>query len=125
MSVSHIGMKQPEYVKKKISRALSGEKGFFWRGGLSFEPYSPEFNNILKREIRKRDRYRCQECFRHQDELRTLTNRKYKLLIHHIDYDKGNNNIGNLISLCRNCHAQTNFNRDDWGNYFKDKIGGD
>jgi len=28
----------------------------------------------------------------------------------------------NLISLCRNCHIQTNFNRENWINYYKDKL---
>ena len=96
-----------------------GEKCWNWQGGKSFEPYGLEFNNTLKEQIRKRDGYRCQECFRHQSELRTKTNRKYKLTIHHIDYDKKNNNPENLISLCKSCHGQTNFKRNDWEEYFK------
>jgi ribosomal protein S13 len=30
-----------------------------------------ELAGVKKEDIRKRDNYRCQECFRHQDELRT------------------------------------------------------
>lgn len=92
------GMKGKKHTKEsKIKCSLANKGKHFspktelkkgkqhpnWKGGLSFEPYSPEFNNQLKEEIRQRDSYRCQECFRHQDELRTESNRKYKLHIHH------------------------------------------
>ncbi|NQU99405.1 MAG: HNH endonuclease [Parcubacteria group bacterium] len=43
---------------------------------------------------------------------------KEKLSIHHIDYNKQNNNPNNLISLCRKCHVKTNFNRNYWKYYF-------
>jgi hypothetical protein len=36
-------------------------------------------------------------------------------------YDKRNNNINNLISLCRPCHAKSNYNREKWIEYFKNK----
>lgn len=77
----------------------------------------------LKEKIRKRDGYRCQQCFRHQDELYYQpTGKKYKLNIHHIDYNKNNCDENNLISLCRTCHSQTNFKREDWTQYFKNKL---
>jgi 5-methylcytosine-specific restriction endonuclease McrA len=34
--------------------------------------------------------------------------------VHHLDYDKGNNNYENLVLLCNSCHAKTNTNRDEW-----------
>ena len=101
---------------------IKGKNHPNWQGGKSFEPYGIEFNNKLKEFIRKRDNYRCQECFRHQDELFTKSGRRYKLNIHHIDYNKQNNNSDNLISLCRNCHTQTNFNRNDWIEYYNKKL---
>ncbi len=117
----------PEKVKRKMSISrtgkCTGKDNASWLGGKSFEPYGIEFNNQLKESIRKRDNYRCQECFKHQDELRTKSNRKYKLNIYHIDYDKKNNHSENLISLCRSCHTQTNFKREDWINYFEKEKG--
>ena len=95
-----------------------------WRGGISFEPYGIEFNKQLKEQIRKRDNYRCQQCFRHQSELFRMTKvgrRPAKLDVHHIDFNKNNHNYDNLISLCRNCHSQTNFNREQWTQYFQDR----
>lgn len=41
------------------------------------------------------------------------------MIVHHINYNKRNNNPSNLISLCRRCHSKTNFNREYWLNYFK------
>lgn len=106
----------------QISESEKGDKHWNWQGGKSFEPYGEEFNNKLKGQIRQRDGYRCQECFRHQNELFSKTGRRYKLMVHHIDYDKENNNSNNLISLCRNCHGQTNFKRENWTNYFRNKT---
>jgi HNH endonuclease len=141
------GQKRPEIIginnpmmrpevrdkQKKMSRLRShteewkrtvkkGEKHPAWRGGISFEPYGVDFNKKLREQIRKRDGYRCQECFRHQNELRTKTNKSYRLVIHHIDYNKKNNNPNNLISLCKSCHTQTNWNREQWIEYYKDKV---
>lgn len=109
-------------ARQKMSNAQKGEKSRFWQGGISFEPYSPEFNERLKKQVRKRDNYRCQECFRHQDELYYKNRKKYSLMVHHIDYNKKNSDLENLISLCQSCHQQTNFNREDWTNYFIGKV---
>lgn len=98
------------------NRIPSGENHPHWLGGISFEPYGLEFNKQLKEFIRKRDNYRCQECGFTQEQL------KKKLDVHHIDFCKTNNNPNNLISLCKSCHIQTNFNREEWTNYFQDKI---
>ena len=93
-----------------------------WDGFITLNEYPLDFDNELKEKIRKRDNYRCQECFRQQDELRTKTNRKYKLSIHHIDYNKNNNIEENLISLCSGCHTQTNYSRENWTGYYKQKV---
>lgn len=93
-----------------------------WKGGYRNGDYLGKFTKYLKELIRKRDNYRCQECFRHQDELFDTSGRKYKLNVHHIDYDKGNNDENNLISLCRSCHSQTNYKRENWTNYYQLKI---
>jgi len=108
---------------KKGDPGITGKNHFNWLGGKSFEPYGIEFNEELKEQVRKRDSYRCQQCFRHQDELYTKSGKKYKLPIHHIDYNKKNNDQKNLLSLCMNCHQHTNFGREDWTNYFSERMG--
>jgi len=129
------GRSLSEEHKKRISEALKGHhpknvlgKGkehWNWQNGKSFELYGSEFDNKLREQIRERDGYRCQQCFRHQDELFKNTKagiRRYKLIVHHIDYNKRNNDPSNLISLCMNCHFQTNFKRKDWTKYFQNKL---
>lgn len=112
-----------DYITGHNSR---GETNSAFNNWSSREPYGKEFSPELKELIRKRDKYRCQECFRHQDELYRKNKNgkivKYKLDIHHIDFNKNNNDANNLISLCRSCHTQTNFNRESWTDYFQNKL---
>ncbi len=99
---------------------MKGKNNPAWCGGKSIKQYPQEFSEKLKRKIRKRDKYTCQECKYTEKQL------GYNLSIHHIDYNKNNNNPNNLVSLCRGCHAKTNWNRDNWINYYTNKItGGD
>ena len=96
---------------KKNHADVSGEKNHFWQGGKSFEPYSVDWTETLKRSIRERDKYTCQLCGEPQGDIAHC--------IHHIDYNKLNSNTDNLITLCRSCHQKTNFNREYWKKYFK------
>jgi len=110
------GRKHSEKTKKKMSEDRGGDKSPSWRGGISFEPYTPEFNSTLKRKIRKRDNYTCQLCDKTEKEIGR------NLSVHHIDYNKKNCKESNLITLCRGCNGKVNYNRLDWMNYFRDKL---
>jgi hypothetical protein len=92
-----------------------GVNNISWKGGTSKILYPREFSDYLKEKIREKDNYRCQVCGVSQIECLR------KLSIHHIDYDKKNNNINNLVSLCVGCHGKTTFDRTYWMNYFKNK----
>lgn len=98
-------------MKEKKKFIYLGEKNPNWHSGISFLPYSPEFNDKLKEEIRKRDNFRCQVCLVKQSELRDSDNKLYKLIVHHIDLNKINNNRDNLVSLCRDCHLKVHYNK--------------
>ena len=134
LSEAQKGKKASKETCKKISKSLKGrltssetrkkisegQKKFYknnplyrvknnnpcWRGGISFEPYSPEFNKNLKRKILKRDDHICKVCGR-------LGNS-----VHHIDYNKKTSDPSNLITLCVPCHMKTNYDRDHWIKYF-------
>lgn len=82
-----------------------------WQDGKSFEPYSPEFNKELKQTILERDNYTCQNL--------SCSGEFTRLDIHHIDYDKLNNNLENLTALCISCHMKTNFNRFYFTEYYQ------
>lgn len=93
-----------------------GEKSHFWKGGISFEPYSVDWTDDLKESIRKRDDYTCQLCGIHQYEI------SERIHCHHIDYNKKNCNPENLVILCKSCHSKTNYNREYWLKYFTERA---
>ena len=46
------------------------------------------------------------------------------LHVHHIDYDKINNDPNNLVALCNSCHAKTNGKnkREFYTNYYQEIL---
>lgn len=85
-----------------------GERSGNWQGGVSFDPYPPEFNNQLKRKIRARDNYHCQMCGKSQ----IVAGRA--LDVHHINYDKSDCREVNLIATCSSCNLRANAKRTIW-----------
>lgn len=120
-------------TRKKISKSLSGENspnfgkcgelcplyGRYgeqsnnWRGGISFEPYSPDWVESLKDSIRQRDHHTCRLCGKiWEPGMKSFP-------VHHIDYDKKHCDPNNLITLCPGCHTKTNGNRKYWIECFR------
>ena len=97
---------------KKLLASYRGELASGWKGGISREPYSFEFNIQLKNLIKQRDNYICQLCGIPEIECRR------GLCVHHIDYNKKNTLPLNLISLCHSCNAIVNWDRDYWTKFF-------
>ena len=52
----------------------------------------------LSKQVKKRDNYLCQDCGQPE-----------WLVVHHIDADKENNELDNLITLCPSCHIQRHY----------------
>jgi formylmethanofuran dehydrogenase subunit E len=104
------GKKHSLETRQKMSMSRSGEKHWNWMGGKSYEPYTIDWTQTLKRSIRERDHYICQLCGQLQ--------REELFSVHHIDYNKKNCNPNNLITLCRSCHTKTNCNRKYWISFF-------
>lgn len=107
------GRIKSEMEKQNISNGLKGlmvgNKNPAYIDGNSIsggEKYNYNFTKELKTKIRKRDNFVCQIC------------KKNGWCVHHIDYNKLNNNELNLISLCNICHGKTQFNREYWMEYF-------
>jgi len=90
--------KRPE-VRKKLSISNSGEKHWNWQGGITKRTYPKIFFTKLRDLIKERDNYICQECG-----YKGIKGDN-KLITHHIDWNKKNSELNNLITLCRSCHA--------------------
>lgn len=115
------------YYKKKVSKNIGlANKGKIrsteTRSKISFKTggtgipyelteYGTEFDSALKEQVRFRGGYKCQECGCPQIE------NGRQLDCHHIDYNKKNNVLNNLVALCHKCHTKTNFNREYWIKY--------
>ena len=72
----------------------------------------------LSKQVFIRDGYICQSCG-------ILCNGKFgreRAECHHIDYDIEHNVVSNLITLCASCHGKTRFKKEDWKNYFLQKV---
>lgn len=110
ISAANKGRSFSAEVCRKRSDAVKGDKNPSWRGGISYLLYPPDFDAGLKLQIRGRDHYKCQfpDC-----------GKNASLYVHHIDYDKQNNNQENLITLCNSCHSKVNFNRGYWAGLFQ------
>lgn len=126
ISESEKGKKVPESVRNKIKQSSigkkcpwarnnpqifkKGKKHPFWQGGKSFEPYTTDWTETLRRSIRERDNYICQLC------------NQYGNVVHHIDYEKKNCDPNNLITLCNSCNLKVNGSRNYWTDYFQNKL---
>lgn len=109
------GGKLSEEHKAKIKQNTpSGKESPHWQGGIA--PYPAQWNGEIRDIVRERDKYVCRMCGMKQS---VLNGCNKKLDVHHIDYDRNNLDPENLITLCRRCHSKTNYNRDDWMNFFQ------
>ena len=103
ISETHRGKKHSEDTRHKMSEARRGELNSAWRGGISFEPYCPAFNDRLKESIRNRDNRTCVLCGASE-----IQNGQ-RLSVHHIDADKMQGCNGKnwyLCALCRSCNTR-------------------
>jgi len=74
-----------------------GERSGKWKGGKSFLPYKPEFNESLKELVRNLFNRECVVCF--------LPEFGQSLDVHHLDKDKSNNSVENLVPVHHSmCH---------------------
>jgi len=81
----------------------SGENSSQWHSGANYQKYPPEFNYQLRLKVRRRDNFTCQSC----GLIHKGTGPEGRgLLVHHIDRNKNNNSIGNLLTLCNSCHRK-------------------
>lgn len=93
---------------------VNGERNPGYIDGRKYDgndTYTSLFYNLKFRDkILKNQNYTCPIC------LEELSSNSH---LHHIDYDKKNDNENNLIFLHLSCHMKTNFNREFWKVFFE------
>ena len=93
----------PEEIQEQAQKAIATRRA---KGSLplvaDLRRHTRYFCRKLSLVIKRRDGYRCQACKNKYSSL--------KLVTHHIDGDKRNDDPLNLITLCRVCHG-----RVTWG----------
>lgn len=99
-------------LRKQWSLERSGEGNANWQNGISFEPYSQDFNDHFKKLIKERDNYCCGLCGTYEVDAINLCGQG--LVVHHINYVKADSYEQNCITLCRRCHCMTNYDRETW-----------
>lgn len=90
-----------------------------WRGGTSFEPYCPKFNEHFKESIREKFGRTCFLCLTTEEE------NGRKLSVHHVSYDKDcmcSDIDCEFVPLCISCHGKTGNNREYWELLIMDKL---
>jgi hypothetical protein len=143
MSLWHKGKKFTKETKEKLSQKHKGLniwlKGKPWsevrrKAQEKFIPkpkikpikinnkeYDPNWHEIRK-IIYARDKWICQECnCKCFDKKRKIKGKRIQC--HHIDFNDKNNEQDNLITLCASCHGKTNFNKEKWIIYYRNKMG--
>lgn len=97
------GSKKSDAWKEK----MSGSNHPNWKGGVTFFPYCPKFNDRLKEEVRDAYYRKCAICGK------TEQDNGGRHAIHHVDRDKEqgcNGKRWSLVPLCRSCHGKVHFN---------------
>ena len=95
-----MSMKQRKIISISRLGKFKGKNNPNWKGGIAIVKYPAEY--FQRRDIiKERDNFTCQKCL--------VTTKQ--LDVHHIDYNKKNNNIFNLITLCHTCNNNCNSNR--------------
>jgi len=86
-----------------IGRGVSGPKNSHWIDGRSWEKegaadYDFEFTTTLRTTVKRRDGHKCRKC--------SHDGSKFLLFVHHIDMNKKNNTVENLVTVCSSCHTR-------------------
>jgi 5-methylcytosine-specific restriction endonuclease McrA len=132
ISEGHKGLKYPnkkpvsDLTRKRLSEAHKGKPAWWkvkgvqhpaWRGGVSSSGYAREFNSPkLKEFIRNRDKRKCQLCGCPETEC------LQRLRVHHINYNKQDTRLSNLISLCNICNSRVNHKVFWYMRVFQNKL---
>ena len=94
-----------EYVKKHPNYL----KDWIKKHSRYYDKYNKIKNDRLRfggnrENVLERDNWQCQKCFLTAEQHLLLFSKN--ISVHHIDGNKQNNSLDNLITLCVRCHRQ-------------------
>ena len=107
------GEEKAEKLLEFYSQRITGTKNFNYIDGRSFSPYPIAFNRSLKKMVKSLDGYLCVKCGLTENDAIANDTLNRGLTIHHIDFNKDNCSIQNLITLCKGCNSSANFHREE------------
>lgn len=90
--------------RAQMSVQMRGEGNPRYRDGRQMRPYAPGFTERVKLQVAKRDGFRCRRC--------DAPRLKGTHVVHHIDGEKHDHSLGNLVLLCKPCHGRTHAEMD-------------
>ena len=89
-------------ARGRMRVAQGGERNPQWRGGVSFEPYCPKFNNDFKERVRAFWGRTCCLCLAPENGQR--------LSVHHVHANKeaccDERSLRQFVALCADCHSK-------------------
>lgn len=105
----------PEFRKKHSARmkSMCGAKNANWKGGISTEPYCHIFKDKEWREIIY-IRDAAKFCWNPQ-----CSERGSRQALHHINYNKMDCDLRNIITVCISCNSKANGDREWWQSYYQ------
>ena len=111
---AHKGSVLSDETKRKIGKALTGEKSRFWKGGVA--PLNKKIRKsfeyrLWRKSVFERDRYTCVWCGK-KEELEADHIKPFAL------FPELRFAIDNGRTLCHTCHRTT----DTYGNQFKTLV---
>lgn len=96
--------KEAKFCSNKCQgEAMKGKNHWNWKGGFR-DNRDSEWRQEIRPKVLERDNHKCQKC--------GMTNKEHKsefgqeLQVHHIDSNRENNSLDNLITLCEYCHSK-------------------
>jgi len=103
------GTKYTQERREKLSKSISGNAHWNWKGGITANVFKERSNFYLKNwrlKVFQRDKFTCQICG-----AKSKKNNPVKLNAHHIKRWSSNldlrYDINNGVTLCENCHKKT------------------
>lgn len=81
---------------------------------MDLSQYHPQWRSRLRVQVLIEQNYKCRLCG-YEDSTRLGKNgKRIALQVHHLDWDKSNNSLSNLIALCPTCHKRFHTKIKTW-----------